>query len=205
MYREYQVEANLGAQKIQRFLSCVSCVEADIQLFDTTRTITQILEYIDPARMTALSISALSTSTPATADAFQNFTHLRRLDLCDATVAPDFFPQMIGPGSPLTQLEHISYHHSAVKAIDLTLLIRLLRNPVLSGVLKIRSIKISTTRANEQWHFAPPSAVWSGESAKEDTVELIRLGKERGITIGGTNVEAVEIEQRNNEKRWNWR
>lgn len=155
--------------------------------------------------MTALSISAQSTSTPATADAFQNFTHLRRLDLRDATVAPDFFPQIIGPVSPLTQLEHISYHHPEVKAINLTLLIRLLRNPVLSGVLKIRSIQISTIFAYEHGRFSRTSPVWSSESAKEDTVELIRLGKERGITIGGTNVAAVEIEQRNNETRWNWR
>jgi hypothetical protein len=117
-----------------------------------------------------------------------------------------FLSEIIGTESPLPQLEQISYQHSEVKAIDLTLLIRLSRYS--STKLTIRSIEISTVRASTNFKSDPSQwtlAEWSGVSTREDMVELIRVGKERRITIGGTNVEALEIERRYNEARWSAR
>lgn len=84
-------------------------------------------------------------------------------------------------------------------------LIKLLRGAAAGVAFTMRSIDISTVKAyvgsrrdNAKWVFAE----WNGRAAREDMIELIRLGKERGITIGGTNVEALEIESKYDQMRW---
>jgi hypothetical protein len=184
----------------------VSCVELNLDFSCPGGTIGQILEHIDPTRMTSLSLDTKPTTTPITPNTFQDFTHLRRLRLSNILTSSHFLPEIIGTGSPLPQLEHISYQHSEVKTINLTLLIRLLRYS--SSNLTIRLIEISTVRAFTNIKSDPLEwtlAEWSGVSAREDMVELIRVGKERRITLGGTNVEALEIERRYNEARWSAR
>jgi hypothetical protein len=148
----------------------------------------------------------MPTTTPITPNTFREFTQLQRLCLSNILTTSHFLSEITGTDTPLPRLEHISYQHLEVKAIDLTLLIRLLRYS--SSNLTIRSIEISTVSAHTglksdllSWRLAK----WTGGSAKEDMAELIRVGKQRGITIGGTNVEALEIERRYNELRWSAR
>jgi hypothetical protein len=184
----------------------VSCVELNLDFSCPGATIGQILEHIDPTRMTSLSLNTMPTTTPITPNTFQDFTHLRRLCLTNILTTSDFLSQIIEVESPLHQLRHITYEHWEVKAIDLTLLIRLSRYS--STKLTIRSIEISTVRASTNFKSDPSQwtlAEWSGVCAREDMVELIRVGKERRITLGGTNVEALEIERRYNEARWSAR
>jgi hypothetical protein len=172
---------------------------------EASGTIGQLLEHIDPNRITSLALSLMPTSTPVAPHAFGGFNHLRRLTLTNITIGSYFLHHLFTTNSPLLKLKHISYEHREERNIGLVSLIKLLRGAAAGVAFTMRSIDISTVKAyvgsrrdNAKWVFAE----WNGRAAREDMIELIRLGKERGITIGGTNVEALEIESKYDQMRW---